>query len=101
MAAHDFEASALREALESQGGKLVPVAHNLVDLIWDDQPEAPLAPVTIQPARFSGHDAEDKIKEMQKAVAATGASATVLTDPSSVAWVFNIRGKDVSNTPLP
>ncbi|MGB5838786.1 MAG: aminopeptidase family protein P, partial [Brucella anthropi] len=47
------------------------------------------------------HEAEDKIKEMQAAVAASGASATVLTDPSSVAWVFNIRGKDVSNTPLP
>ena len=95
------EANALREALENQGGKLVPVAHNLVDLVWDDQPEAPLTPVTIQPARFSGHEAEDKIKEMQKAVAVAGASATVLTDPSSVAWVFNIRGKDVSNTPLP
>lgn len=38
---------------------------------------------------------------MKAAVAASGASATVLTDPSSVAWVFNIRGKDVSNTPLP
>lgn len=38
---------------------------------------------------------------MQAAVAASSASATVLTDPSSVAWVFNIRGKDVSNTPLP
>ncbi|MBV2143918.1 aminopeptidase P family protein [Falsochrobactrum sp. TDYN1] len=95
------EARALRDALEKQGGKLVPVAQNLVDMIWDDQPEAPLAPVTIQPARFSGQEAEDKIEEMRKAIAATGADTTVLTDPSSVAWIFNIRGKDVSNTPLP
>ncbi|RRY05393.1 aminopeptidase P family protein [Brucella anthropi] len=95
------EARALREALENQGGQLVPVEINLVDAVWDDQPEVPTAEVTIQPARFSGHEAEDKIKEMQAAVAASGASATVLTDPSSVAWVFNIRGKDVSNTPLP
>ncbi len=95
------EARSLREALEAQGGQLVPVENNLVDAIWDDQPEVPAAEVTIQPARFAGHEAEDKIKEMQAAVAASGASATVLTDPSSVAWVFNIRGKDVSNTPLP
>jgi Xaa-Pro aminopeptidase len=95
------EAHALREALEKQGGKLVPVETNLVDAVWDDQPAAPTAAVTIQPARFAGHEAKDKIKEMQKAVAASGATATVLTDPSSVAWVFNIRGKDVSNTPLP
>ena len=95
------EARNLREALEAQGGKLVPVEINLVDAIWDDQPEAPTAEVSIQPARFSGHEAEDKIREMQAAVAASGANATILTDPSSVAWVFNIRGKDVSNTPLP
>ncbi len=95
------EARALREALESQGGQLVPVEINLVDAIWEDQPEVPAAEVTIQPARFAGHEAADKIRDMQAAVAASGASATVLTDPSSVAWVFNIRGKDVSNTPLP
>lgn len=95
------EARALREALENQGGQLVPVEINLVNAIWDDQPGVPAAEVTIQPARFAGHEAEDKIREMQTAVAASGASATVLTDPSSVAWVFNIRGKDVSNTPLP
>ncbi len=95
------EARALREALENQGGQLVPVEINLVDAIWDDQPGVPSAEVTIQPSRFAGHEAEDKIRKMQTAVAASGASATVLTDPSSVAWVFNIRGKDVSNTPLP
>ncbi|MEJ5019811.1 aminopeptidase P family protein [Ochrobactrum vermis] len=95
------EARSLREVLETLGGQLVPVEINLVDTVWDDQPEVPTAEVTIQPARFSGHEAEDKIKEMQATVAASGASATVLTDPSSVAWVFNIRGKDVSNTPLP
>lgn len=96
-----YEAEALRSALEKQGGQLIPVETNLVDAVWDDQPEAPAAEVTIQPARFSGHEAKDKISEMKAAVAASGASATVLTDPSSVAWVFNIRGKDVSNTPLP
>lgn len=96
-----YEAEALRNALEKQGGQLIPVETNLVDAVWDDQPEAQAAEVTIQPARFSGHEAKDKISEMKAAVAASGASATVLTDPSSVAWVFNIRGKDVSNTPLP
>jgi len=95
------EARSLREALEAQGGQLVPVEINLVDAVWDGQPEVPTAEVTIQPARFAGHEAEGKIKKMQAAVAASSARATVLTDPSSVAWVFNIRGKDVSNTPLP
>lgn len=95
------EAQALRNALTKQGGQLVPVAHNLVDMIWADQPDAPLAPVTIQPARYSGREATEKLRQIQATVAESGADATVVTDPSSIAWIFNIRGKDVSNTPLP
>ena len=95
------EARQLRDGLEKQGGKLVPVTSNLVDAIWDDQPDAPISPVTIQPIKFAGLEARDKIREMQLAVANEHADATVITDPSSIAWIFNIRGKDVSNTPLP
>ncbi|MFC0244420.1 aminopeptidase P family protein [Falsochrobactrum ovis] len=95
------EAQALRNALTKHGGQLVPVAHNLVDMIWADQPDAPLAPVTIQPARYSGREATEKLRQIQATVAESGADATVVTDPSSIAWIFNIRGKDVSNTPLP
>src|SRR5690606_11879719 len=95
------EAQALRNALTKHGGQLVPVAHNLVDMIWADQPDAPFAPVTIQPARYSGREATKKLRQIQATVAESGADATVVTDPSSIAWIFNIRGKDVSNTPLP
>lgn len=95
------EAAALRSSLEAIGGRLVALEHNLVDQVWQDQPAAPLAPVTIQPARYSGQEASEKIALMQKAIGETAATATILTDPSSAAWVFNIRGKDVSNTPLP
>ncbi|MGU3575722.1 aminopeptidase P family protein [Brucellaceae bacterium C25G] len=95
------EAAALRASLEANGGRLVALGQNLVDEIWQDRPSAPLAPVTIQPARYSGQEASDKIALMQQALRETGASATILSDPSSAAWLFNIRGKDVSNTPLP
>ncbi|WOC17011.1 aminopeptidase P family protein [Pseudochrobactrum sp. MP213Fo] len=95
------EARALKAALEAQGGKLVPVQDNLVDLIWTDQPAAPLEPVSIQPLQYAGIAPREKLNSLRDAVAECGASATILTDPSSVAWAFNIRGRDVSNTPLP
>lgn len=95
------EAKALREALAKNGGRLVPVTDNLVDLVWSDQPSAPLELVTIQPIAFAGKEARQKLEELSQAVFKAGAAATVLTDPSSIAWAFNIRGKDVSNTPLP
>jgi Xaa-Pro aminopeptidase len=30
-----------------------------------------------------------------------GADAAVITDPASIAWLFNVRGGDVACTPLP
>lgn len=95
------ETRALKAALEAQGGKLVPVQDNLVDLIWTDQPAPPLEPVTIQPLQYAGQEPRAKLNFLCDTVAESGASATILTDPSSVAWAFNIRGRDVSNTPLP
>lgn len=95
------ETKALREALEKNGGTLVAVKDNLVDVIWDDQPSAPLEAVTIQPEKYAGKLASEKLHEMAETVAKAKADATILTDPSSIAWAFNIRGNDVSNTPLP
>jgi Xaa-Pro aminopeptidase len=95
------ETRALKASLEAQGGKLVPVQDNLVDLVWTDQPAAPLEPVSIQPLQYAGQEPRAKLNQLSEAVAKSGAGATILTDPSSVAWAFNIRGRDVSNTPLP
>jgi len=95
------EMNHLRDVMMKAGGQLQPVEKNLVDIIWDDQPCEPVAPVSIQPLELAGQSATDKLKKMDEKMRAAGADAAVLTDPSSVAWVFNIRGGDVSNTPLP
>lgn len=95
------EARALNAALETQGGKLVAVKDNLVDVIWTDQPAAPLEAVTIQPLEYAGVEPHVKLDHLREAVAKAGADSVILTDPSSIAWAFNIRGGDVSNTPLP
>ncbi|MCO4315992.1 aminopeptidase P family protein [Phyllobacterium sp. 21LDTY02-6] len=95
------EARALRESLEANGGTLVPVKDNLVDLVWDDQPAPPLEQVSIQPEKYAGRLASQKLRDMAAIIAGARADAAIITDPSSIAWTFNIRGNDVSNTPLP
>jgi Xaa-Pro aminopeptidase len=94
------DARALRKALEKHGADLVAVDGNLVDAIWADQPEPPLAPVEIHPESLAGELARDKLARMARAVRDCGADYAVLTDPSSLAWAFNIRGADVPHTPL-
>ena len=94
------EAKALKAALEKRGAELVAVAKNAVDAIWDDQPAAPLEPVDIQPLDYAGELAKDKLARIAGSLKAEGVTHTILTDPSSLAWTFNIRGRDVPHTPL-
>lgn len=94
------EVKALKAAAEQSGATLVPLDRNPIDIIWKDQPELPLAPVEIHPIGFAGELAKDKLARLAAAIAKDGATHAVLTDPSSIAWTFNIRGGDVPHTPL-
>ncbi|MDK1490303.1 aminopeptidase P family protein [Sinorhizobium sp. 7-81] len=91
----------LQKALAAIGGALVFLDHNPLDRIWTARPAAPLGRVTIQPIEHAGQLAKEKIAAIAAGLEKTKAAAVVLTDPSSVAWTFNIRGSDVPHTPHP
>jgi Xaa-Pro aminopeptidase len=78
---------------------LVP-SENLVDRMWPDRPRAPVTPVEFLGNNRAGKDAADKVRELQATLAAENADAVVLTLPESICWLFNMRGRDVPNTPF-
>ncbi len=78
---------------------LVPVA-NLVDTIWSDRPAAPVSTVEFLGHNRSGQESTSKIQEIQQQLASMLADAAVLTLPESICWLFNMRGRDVPNTPF-
>ena len=83
-----------------KSAKFVPVWENLVDKIWKDQPSPPLEKVMIHPVKFSGESTKKKIRRIQKDIEKKSADVAVLTLPDSIAWLFNIRGNDISHTPV-
>jgi Xaa-Pro aminopeptidase len=89
----------LARALEPAGATVKPV-ENLVDVIWSNRPAAPKGRVSIQPLDLAGAAVAEKRVRLAAAVAGKGADLTVLTQPDSIAWLFNIRGSDVPHTPL-
>lgn len=91
----------LREICAEAGADLVLLERNPIDSIWENRPEPPVGAVKLHPVKFAGAEAQTKIAQIQAAVTAKGADACVLTQPDSIAWLFNIRGSDVSHTPLP
>lgn len=88
----------LREACEGVGASFVPAASNPIDAVWQDQPPRPAAPLAIQPAALAGCQAAAKIGVVRKSLGS--ADAVVLTQPDSVAWLFNLRGFDVPHMPV-
>jgi Xaa-Pro aminopeptidase len=88
------------KALVKSGAKLVST-ENLVDAIWQDRPEPPKGQVSLLPLEFAGRTASDKLEMMMMAMREVDAQFCLVTDPASLAWIFNIRGSDVVHTPIP
>ncbi|MGN6057638.1 MAG: aminopeptidase P family protein [Sphingomicrobium sp.] len=92
--------SKAKEALASRGAELVPVARNPIDEIWSDRPEASKAHLIVQPDEYAGKSAAEKRTEIGDWLAKQHADAAVLSALDSIAWAFNIRGADVTHTPV-
>src|SRR5438132_2881855 len=94
-------AERLAAACANAGAELIAVDTNPVDSVWTERPPPPLAPVTVHGTPFSGEAESEKLGRIRAEMTKLGVDALVLSDSHAVAWTFNIRGADVSHTPLP
>lgn len=90
----------LAAACTAAGATLTAADPSPLDAAWTDRPAAPLGPVTLHDLRYAGEGAEDKLTRVRAEIAKARADALVVSNPSAVAWAFNIRGADVTHTPL-
>src|SRR5450432_2366539 len=94
-------AERLAAACTKAGAELIAVDTNPLDSVWTERPAPPLGPVAVHGPQFSGEVEADKLRRIRLEIARLGVDALVLSDSHAVAWTFNIRGADVSHTPLP
>ena len=93
--------SNMQARLKAKGLDLIAVETNPVDAVWANRPAEPCAPVYPHSDALSGLGSTDKRKAVGQTCREAGATALVITSPSSIAWLLNIRGGDVAHTPLP
>ncbi len=86
------------KALEGKSIELVALDRNPIDSIWNDRPAPPKGQVSLYPRRLAGMDAKVKLARIRKMLG--NVDALLVSDPHSLAWVFNIRGSDVAHTPI-
>lgn len=73
---------------------------NLVDEIWQDRPAMPKDKVYILDLQYAGVPCTDKIADVRAVMDKAGADVHVLTHLEDIAWLLNLRGWDVKNTPV-
>lgn len=91
----------IEAAAEKAGAALKALEVNPIDSAWEDRPAPPRARVHPHPIELAGEAHADKRRRIGGDLESEGADAAVITDPASIAWLFNLRGGDVMCTPLP
>jgi Xaa-Pro aminopeptidase len=93
------EHDTLAKACEKIEAKLVAVAGNLIDEIWQDRPATPDAKIKLHPLKYAGQSVSDKFEIVTRELQKQSADAVFIADPASVSWLFNIRGNDLAHVP--
>ena len=94
------EVERYRAACDKAGGTLKALASNPLDAIWQGRPQPPASPAVPHPLEFSGKASENKRRELARLLVADKADAAVLTSPDSICWLLNMRGGDLTYTPV-
>ena len=74
--------------------------YDLVGDIWETRPEAPVGDTFIHEAKYTGLTTSEKIQQVRDAMKKKNADYFLLSSLDDIAWLYNIRGKDVPNNPV-
>lgn len=73
---------------------------DVFDTIWEDRPALPAAKAFLLSESLSGKNCEDKLADVRKIMKQNQADWHLLTTLDDLAWLFNMRGDDVSYSPV-
>lgn len=89
----------LEAKLKGSGITLV-ACDNMIDRVWEDQPDPPHARASVQPIEFAGEEHDSKRARLAADLGRKGHRAALISQPDSIAWLLNIRGSDIPRNPV-
>jgi len=89
----------LQGALEPRG-IVLRTDLDLLDDVWHDRPGLPQEPVYEHAAPYASTPRADKLAALRAAMVGHGANLHLLSTLDDIAYLFNLRGADVSYNPI-
>nr|WP_297385764.1 aminopeptidase P family protein [uncultured Roseateles sp.] len=92
-------AQQLRSAMGARGVR-IDTTLDLIDHAWDERPGLPDAPIYEHAAPQATVSRADKLRQVREAMTRHGVTHHLISSVDDVAWLFNLRGSDVSYNPV-
>ncbi len=92
-------AGVIKEHLKGQKIKYEETM-DLVNNIWPNRPPMPTEPIWILADEYAGKSRVEKLKDLRAELKKGGADAFLLASLDDIAWLYNIRGNDISYNPV-
>ncbi len=73
---------------------------DLIEEFWINKPEMPREKIFLHDTKYCGKSASEKIQEVRNEMKKLGGKAYIIASLDDIAWLYNIRGNDVKNTPV-
>ncbi len=91
-----------KQLVDSLSDKHIRVKYDkdLVDTIWTDRPDLSKEAAFLLDVKYSGKSTTDKLKALRAEMEKKKVTTHIITTLDDIAWLFNLRGNDISYNPV-
>lgn len=89
-------AEKLELELAATGSSIRYLESNLIDEIWDDQPDLVFSSLEVFPQANAGRSVAEKLQLVREKLAEQNCVAHLISSLDGIAWLFNMRGSDIN-----
>jgi len=78
----------------------IDASKDLINEIWMNRPDLPEEKIFVHDLKYAGKTIEEKVSQVREKMAEKYIDAYMISSLDDIAWLFNLRGNDVSNNPV-
>ncbi|UOW69119.1 aminopeptidase P family protein [Paraclostridium bifermentans] len=93
------EGRSLEEKLKEKNVS-IKYEYDLVDKVWNDRPSLSREKAFLLKVDYAGETFSSKLERLRETMKEKNVTSHIITTLDDIAWLFNIRGRDVKYTPV-
>ncbi|TQO57621.1 aminopeptidase P family protein [Paraclostridium bifermentans] len=93
------EGKSLEEKLKEKNVS-IKYEYDLVDRVWNDRPSLSNEKAFLLKVNYAGETFSSKLERLRDVMKEKNVTSHIITTLDDIAWLFNIRGRDVKYTPV-